>query len=121
MLFLADENFPAVAVRALTTAGHDVTWIRLVDAGASDDEVLARARKEGRILLTFDKDFGELVFRRGQQATHGVVLFRLPPLSPEDLARQVVRVLNSRTDWMNTFTVVEPDRIRMRDLSRVVH
>ena len=61
MRFLADENFPGPAVRALEASGHDVVWVRLVAPGAADAQVLARASREARILLTFDKDFGEFI------------------------------------------------------------
>ncbi|WP_208738476.1 DUF5615 family PIN-like protein [Bradyrhizobium vignae] len=59
MRFLADENFPGSAVDALRASGHDVIWIRASAPGSSDREVLAQASHEQRILLTFDKDFGE--------------------------------------------------------------
>ena len=60
MRFLANENFPRAAVAALEAAGHDVVWVRTAAPGASDRQVLAWAEREERILLTFDKDFGEL-------------------------------------------------------------
>jgi predicted nuclease of predicted toxin-antitoxin system len=58
MRFLADENFPGAA--ALRAAGSDVVWVRIAAPGSSDSEILAWAAREERILLTFDKDFGEL-------------------------------------------------------------
>jgi predicted nuclease of predicted toxin-antitoxin system len=63
--FLANENFPGDAVKALTRIGHDVAWILKAAPGSSDEEVLKRAMEEERILITFDKDFGELAFKRG--------------------------------------------------------
>jgi predicted nuclease of predicted toxin-antitoxin system len=60
MRFLANENVPRTAIEALRAAGNDVVWIRVDAPGSSDPEVLARAAREERILLTFDKDFGEL-------------------------------------------------------------
>ena len=60
MLFLANENSPGEAVEALRQEGHDVAWVRTDAPGAADQEVLKRAQKEVRGLLTFDKDFGEL-------------------------------------------------------------
>jgi len=60
MQLLADENVPAAAVRALQAAGHDVVWIRAVATGSKDPEIFARAQLEKRIIVTFDKDFGEL-------------------------------------------------------------
>jgi len=58
--FPANENVPGAAVSAIMAAGHDITWKRTVAPGASDSEVLARAVREQRILLRFDKDVGEL-------------------------------------------------------------
>jgi len=78
--------------------------------------VLARARSDGRVLLTFDKDFGELVLKRGRSASHGVVLFRMPLERPADVASRVVEALRTRDDWANHFSVVESQRIRMRPL-----
>jgi hypothetical protein len=60
MRFLANENFPGAAVKALVAAGHDVVWVRIAAPGTTDPDVLAWAAREERILLTFDKDFGEL-------------------------------------------------------------
>jgi predicted nuclease of predicted toxin-antitoxin system len=62
MRILADENFPGGAGAALRERGHDVTWVQSDAPGISDAEVLAHAQAEGRILVTFDKDFGELAF-----------------------------------------------------------
>ena len=59
MRLLADENIPGDAVAALRATGHDVAWIRIEAPGSPDQDVLSRAQQEGRILLTFDKDFGE--------------------------------------------------------------
>ena len=89
-----------------------------VDApGATDEQVLDRARTEERVLLTFDKDFGDLVLRRGLGSSRGVVLFRLPMEKPAELARRIVAALRTRDDWSGHFSVVEPERIRMRRLA----
>ena len=77
MLLLANENFPRFAVDALRAAGHDVLWVRTEYPGATDEQVIQAAQTEERILLTFDKDFGELAFRSGLRADCGVILFRL--------------------------------------------
>lgn len=116
MRLLADENFPAVAVRALEADGHDVVWIRTDSPGVDDDQILARALNEQRVVVTSDRDFGELVFQRGEKASSGVVLFRLSKLSSLEFAQAVTRALASRTDWEGQFSVVEPGRIRMRPL-----
>jgi predicted nuclease of predicted toxin-antitoxin system len=116
MRILANENFPRIAVEALRAAGHDVAWVRSEQPGSLDEEVLARAQAEGRPLLTFDKDFGELAFRSGLSAASGVILFRILAPSPAVLARLAVRVLDSRSDWAGHFCVIENDRIRMTPL-----
>jgi predicted nuclease of predicted toxin-antitoxin system len=115
---LADENFPKVAVEALRRDGHDVVWVRAEFPGVSDREVLARSMAESRIVITFDKDFGELALRSGLFQTGGIILFRLPLQSPTFVADLAVKVLRGRTDWAGHFSVVEVDRIRMVPLPR---
>ncbi|MFM7576279.1 MAG: DUF5615 family PIN-like protein [Microcystaceae cyanobacterium] len=117
MRFLANENFPLDAVEALRQNGHDVVWIRVESPGISDPEVLSRAQAENRILLTFDKDFGELAFRSRLPASVGIILFRIKAPSGSVVAEKVVKVISLRDDWHGHFTVVEEDKIRMRDLN----
>lgn len=114
--FLADENFPFDAVHALRTAGYDVTWIRADAPGSTDRQVLATAANEQRTLLTFDKDFGELAFRSRLPVMCGVVLFRVPMSSARIIAQQVLVAIQSRSDWVGHFSVVEERRIRVRSL-----
>ena len=113
---LADENFPGPAVAALHARGHDVAWVRTDAPGSSDPQVLARANAEKRIVITFDKDFGELAFRAGLPASSGVVLFRITSTSSAQVAQVAVTVLESRADWAGYFSVVEPTRLRMTPL-----
>ncbi len=68
---IADENVSGEMVSALRHAQHDVVWIRTDAPGSSDEAILARAQAEGRIVVTFDKDFGELAYRWGLAATSG--------------------------------------------------
>jgi len=63
--WLADECVDAPLIRQLRDAGHDVAYIVEGDAGATDAEIISRAHAESRLLLTEDKDFGELAFRWG--------------------------------------------------------
>ena len=116
MRILADENFPRDAVTALRARGHDIVWVRSDAPGSSDPQILARAQAEDRILVTFDKDFGELAFRSGLPASSGIVLFRISVPSSLYVARVAVAALESRTDWAGHFAVVEDDRIRMTPL-----
>jgi predicted nuclease of predicted toxin-antitoxin system len=116
MRLLANENFPAEAVQALRSRGHDVAWVRTDAPGSSDRQVLDRAMAEQHMLLTFDKDFGELAFRAGLPASSGVVLFRIRLVSPGQVAQRAVAVLESRSDWAGHFAVVLDDRVRMTPL-----
>ena len=72
MKFLADECCDASLVSALRADGHDVLYVLETFPGTSDDAILDRAFAEHRILLTEDKDFGELVYRLGRPA-HRIV------------------------------------------------
>jgi len=120
MRILANENFPGDAVKALRARGHDVVWIRTEAPGSKDQNVLERASIENRILVTFDKDFGELAFRWKLPVSAGIILFRITAKSPEGLVRKVVDAIESRMDWPGNFAVIEESRIRMRSLPRVV-
>ena len=117
MRFLADENFPAAAVRALRETGHDVAWVGAVAPGLADLDVLALMAREGRILLTFDKDFGELARSSRLPSACGVLLFRIPMSRPGDIGSRLAGLIEARDDWAGHFSVVETGRVRMRPLT----
>lgn len=112
MRLLANENFPGETIEALRSQGHDVKWIRTEAPGSKDHAVLAMANTENRVLVTFDKDFGELAFRWGLKPTTGIILFRIPPISSSYITRKVIEALNTRSEWVGFFSVVEEARIR---------
>lgn len=119
MKLLANENFPLLAVKGLRDAGHDVIWARTDMPGEADDVILQRAQDEQRLVLTFDKDFGELAFRYGFPATCGILLFRLRTQSPEHIRVRVLDTLTGRADWTGHLFVIEEHRIRVRPLPGV--
>lgn len=80
MKFAADEGVDGRLVHRLRDAGHDVWYYAEEDQGSSDDLILQKAAIEERVLLTRDKDFGELVYRDKMLHT-GIILFRLEKLS----------------------------------------
>jgi len=100
----------------MRTAGHDVLWVRESCPGITDKNVLEMAIAENRIVLTFDKDFGELAFKGTLPATCGIILLRFRKQSPELVARRVVSIVETRNDWVGSFAVVEEARIRMTPL-----
>jgi hypothetical protein len=117
MRFLANENFAGAAVRMLETAGHDVVWVRTAAPGMSDPDVLAWAVREERVLLTFDKDFGELAWASALPPACGIILFRMPMPKPSDAGRRLSDLITARDDWAGHFSVIEPGRVRMRPLA----
>jgi predicted nuclease of predicted toxin-antitoxin system len=100
MRFLANENLPLDVVEAIRSVGHDVAWIRTDAPGIKDHEVLARALNEKRVLLTFDKDFGELAYRFGLPPDCGIVLFRVHANSPSS-AREISRCSDSNSSRLD--------------------
>jgi predicted nuclease of predicted toxin-antitoxin system len=97
-------------------AGHDVLWIRDAHRGMSDETILEMSVRESRVLVTFDKDFGELAFKAKLSADCGIVLFRIRKQSPDILAKRVSAFIDSRNDRVGHFAVIEEDRIRMTRL-----
>ena len=77
MRFVADESCDFAVVRALRSAGHDVVAIAEVSPRIRNEEVLKLARDDGRVLVTEDRDFGELLYGEGLRNS-GVILFRFP-------------------------------------------
>jgi len=116
MRFLANENFPGRAVTALSEAGHDVIWIRTAAPGMRDPDVLSCAAREARILLTFDKDFGELARQAQLPPECGIVLLRIPMSRSGDTGALLAHLITSRDDWAGHFSVIELGRVRMRPL-----
>ncbi len=111
--FLANENVPVEAVEAARQAGHDLAWLAELSPGDGDDAVLARSVVENRVLVTFDKDFGEMAFRRGKAATSGVILLRPRLRSPEHLAQFTVAVLGQAITWEGHFCVAREGKLRV--------
>ena len=86
MRLLADENIPLASIRALRASGHDVLAATEALPGSRDQDVLSTAMAEGRVLVTFDRDFGALAFQHGASADAGIVLLRFIPVTPDEPA-----------------------------------
>jgi len=114
--FLADECCDTELVASLRSDGHDVLYELEEDTGAEDGDVLERAYKEERILVTEDKDFGELVFRL-RNRTVGIVLLRID-VADRDLKWPRLKKLidNYAGRLLGHLVVVGRDRFRFRPL-----
>lgn len=114
MKLLTDENISPIIVAALKAAGHDVIAVTEAMPGATDETIMRRAIAEQRILVTEDKDFGELAFKHGHRP-HGIVRLTLPGFWPSQKAARICGVLElDASKIINRAAVVEPDRIRSR-------
>jgi predicted nuclease of predicted toxin-antitoxin system len=116
MRFLANENFPGSAVSSLRSLGHDVVWVRIASPGASDPDVLERAVSEKRILLAFDKNFGEPAQASRLPPECGIVLLRMPMPRASEAGDRLAALIHRRSDWAAHFSVIEPGRLRMRPI-----
>lgn len=114
MRFLLDQSTDARLIPYLHSLGHDATRIGHDHPhGMRDSDVLAVASSEGRILITDDRDFGELIFRQGQSHT-GVIFLRLG--NDADLDAKIARinhVLTTHIDQLDRFLVVTQEHVRM--------
>ena len=116
MRWIVNENVSGTLIRSLRNVGHDVLSVKESMRGAGDPDILARAQAEQRVVVTQDKDFGELAYRCGLPASSGVVLFRLSGTAPETDNHRMLEVLESGVNWTGHFAVVTDDRVRIRPL-----
>jgi predicted nuclease of predicted toxin-antitoxin system len=113
---VADENCDFSLVVDLRSAGYDVVSISERMAGADDETVIDFARSERRILITEDKDFGQLVFAAAKENS-GVILIRYPASARSALTAAVLKLLSDNGDNLySRFAVLEPGRVRVTRL-----
>ncbi len=113
MNILADENVSRLVVEQLRRDNHQVYYVFEMARGSTDPTVLDIANQQRALLLTNDKDFGELVFRQHRKAS-GVLLTRLATLTPEQEAELVALVIRKfGEELLDSFTVVTPRGIRI--------
>ena len=119
MKFIVDECTGMAVAAYLRGIGHDVSVVAEIMPQAEDHSILTKAVKEGRILLTNDKDFGELIFRRGH-SHHGVLFLRLQDDSAANRVRVVKAVLDQYADLLKmNFLVATEKQVRIRHLSTI--
>lgn len=116
MRLLADECVARSIIERLRADGFDVVAVIDVSPSEEDDQVLARAYEDGRVLITADKDFGDLVIRLGQ-ATRGVINVALGDLAAATRAEIVAARLQELGDRVvGSLVTIEPSRVRLRPL-----
>jgi len=112
--FLADESVDRQIVERLWLEGHSVAYVVDMDPGVSNGVVFEMANQKDAVLLTADKDFGELVFHQ-RLINQGVILIRLAGLSPTHKAGIVASAIrNHLSELPQAFGVITPGAIRIR-------
>jgi len=112
---LANENFPKASVLFLRELGYDITSIGEDNPSVSDDSVMTIAQQEQRLILTFDRDYGELIFKYNYKPEQGVLYLRLTDYSPEDPGRIVHELLSAnKLEIARRLTVFDGSTIRQR-------
>lgn len=114
MRLLVDECVHHAVAVGLVAAGHDVVEVAEALRGSPDGTVLARAAGERRLLVTRDKDFGELV-RRGRLRSAGLVLVRLSNAAPAIMLARLRSLIGRHGDALHGMIVVidgRGDRLR---------
>ena len=112
----ANENLPAPSVRLLRERGYDVHSVAENSGDVSDREVLAYAVAEQRWIVTFDLDYGKLIYGCGFAAPPAVVPFRMRSYRPDAPGRLLAGLLDSGSEFEGHFVLVDETRLRKRRL-----
>lgn len=116
MEILADENVRRDLVVALRAMGHDVQWISEIAPGAPDKQVFEIAAQTGRILLTADRDFNEIVYRNRRRGLSGLIQLRIDVSDRAQFLQAATDVWALVQNWQGVTTVLMPGRFRQRPL-----
>jgi predicted nuclease of predicted toxin-antitoxin system len=119
MRLLADENFPKPVVEILRAEGHDVLWARTDCAGWKDSDLLELAESQARVVMTLDKDFWQIALqRRIALKQSGVVLFKVHPAIPANIALLVKAFVAANRSWTGHISIIAADGIQMLSARR---
>jgi predicted nuclease of predicted toxin-antitoxin system len=115
MKFLANENFPFPSIAILRQASLHSSTVSELYPGIADNEVITKAKVDNLILLTFDKDYGEIIYKHGIENPPAVVFFRFKGENPESAGHLLPDiVVNKKIELEKKFTVIENESIRQR-------
>jgi predicted nuclease of predicted toxin-antitoxin system len=118
--FLVDVGVGRTVEEFLLEKGYDTKAVRSLDQGMPDQEIIRLATSERRMVITMDKDFGELVYHSGMDHC-GILLLRLEDATGVEKRRVISRILAKYSDKMeNNFCVYQNNKFRIRKLSRVL-
>jgi predicted nuclease of predicted toxin-antitoxin system len=114
MKFVADESLDFQIVERLRQDGWDVSYVAEMEPGISDTDVLHLANTREALIITSDRDFGELIFRQ-HLLSHGIIPVRLAGITPQLKAETVSSAINRhQAELPHSFVVISPALIRIR-------
>lgn len=116
MKFLANENIPQAAIELLREEGFDVASVSEISPSIKDEAVILLASMENRIIITFDRDYGELIFKHNLKHSAGVIYFRIQNFQPVEPAEILINLLKTDLNFEGFFTVISETNIRQRKL-----
>ena len=115
MKLLANENFPLKSILYLRGKGFDITSIGTDNPSIKDNVVMGIAIKEERTILTFDRDYGELIFKHNYKPKKGVIYLRLDEYKADEPGKMIEELINKKEyDFDNALTVLDRNGIRQR-------
>lgn len=116
--FLADENIPFYVVKQLRKEGFKIKSVVEEFAGSSDEKILEISSQNKWVIITFDKDFGELIYKEKSDKPAGIILLRVIPKSPAYIL-QVLKwlLLEEKLSFVGNFVVVNKDKVRTIKIS----
>ena len=114
MKFIVDVGVGRGVEDFLKESGFDVKTVRDIDPKAKDSEILQIAANEKRMIVTMDKDFGDLVYRSGKRHS-GILLLRLEAATGDQKVKVVERIIRIfKKEIRNKFCVYQDDRLRIK-------
>lgn len=112
--FLVDAGVGQKVEQWLMVSGHDVKTVRAIDPKMPDYAILQMAVNEERIVITMDKDFGEMVYR-DEQVHAGVLLLRLEEATSKEKVRVVAQIIQDHAGKLQgMFSVYQSGHLRIR-------
>ncbi len=113
LTFLADENIPFYVVRQLRKEGYKIISVVEDFAGSSDEKILELSSRNKWVIITFDKGFGELIYKDKSNIPAGIILLRVTPKSPLYILQLLKWLLSqANISFEGYFVVVNKDKVR---------
>ena len=116
MRLLANENIPRTSILNLRASGHEVYAISEHTPGITDADVLRTAHEQQLVIITFDRDYGELIFRHEHPTPAGVLYLRFTPQKPNETAEFIQSLLAQDIKLEGYFSTADHKHVRQRPL-----